>query len=228
VKSLHLHVRVYRLAVRLYPRAFRTEYGDDLVEAFTALVSDLGPRRAWTRTFIDLITTLPRYRLEALVNPQRKTAPLAAAAIAALLSLAWLATAVADLSGDRETPCRHWWSTLPAVALLVSVAALVIMGLRQRSSSPSDNERLRPPPASCFYTIWCMRVYALPEWAGPTSISTTNWWRVLRRYRVTTKREAVDLALRRAAGEPLTRKELLALRGAGWNGELEALRSDRP
>jgi Arc/MetJ family transcription regulator len=50
----------------------------------------------------------------------------------------------------------------------------------------------------------------------------------MRRYRVTTKREAVDLALRRAAGEPLTRKELLALRGSGWNGDLEALRSDRP
>ncbi|OFW64560.1 MAG: antitoxin [Actinobacteria bacterium RBG_16_67_15] len=52
--------------------------------------------------------------------------------------------------------------------------------------------------------------------------------RVMRRYRVTTKREAVDLALRRAAGEPLTRKELLALRGSGWSGDLGALRSDRP
>jgi Arc/MetJ family transcription regulator len=52
--------------------------------------------------------------------------------------------------------------------------------------------------------------------------------RVMRRYRVTTKREAVDLALRRAAGEPLTRKELLELRGSGWSGDLEAMRSDRP
>lgn len=52
--------------------------------------------------------------------------------------------------------------------------------------------------------------------------------RVMRRYRVTTKREAVDLALRRAAGEPLNRKELLELRGSGWSGDLETLRSDRP
>lgn len=51
--------------------------------------------------------------------------------------------------------------------------------------------------------------------------------RVMRRYRVTTKREAVDLALRRAAGEPSSRQELLALRGSGWSGDVEAFRSDR-
>ncbi len=51
--------------------------------------------------------------------------------------------------------------------------------------------------------------------------------RVMQRYQVTTKREAVDLALRRAAGEPLSRGELLRLRGAGWEGDLDALRSDR-
>ena len=99
-------------------------------------MSDLGPRRAWGRTFIDLIATLPRYRLEALVNPQRKTAPLAAAAIAAMLSFAWLVMAVAELSGGPGDTMHHWWSTLPAVALFVSVAALVIIGLRRRSPSP--------------------------------------------------------------------------------------------
>lgn len=51
--------------------------------------------------------------------------------------------------------------------------------------------------------------------------------RVMRRYRVTTKREAVDLALRRAAGEPYTRAELLELQGSGWSGDLDAMRLDR-
>jgi Arc/MetJ family transcription regulator len=51
--------------------------------------------------------------------------------------------------------------------------------------------------------------------------------RVMQRYRVATKREAVDLALRKAAGEPMTRTELLALRGMGWEGDLAALRHDR-
>ncbi|MFH1104320.1 MAG: type II toxin-antitoxin system VapB family antitoxin, partial [Actinomycetota bacterium] len=43
--------------------------------------------------------------------------------------------------------------------------------------------------------------------------------RVMRRYRVNTKREAVDLALRRAVGEPMTREEFLALEGIGWNAD---------
>lgn len=51
--------------------------------------------------------------------------------------------------------------------------------------------------------------------------------RVMARFDVTTKREAVDLALRRAAGEPSSRDELLALRGTGWSGDLDAIRSDR-
>lgn len=51
--------------------------------------------------------------------------------------------------------------------------------------------------------------------------------RVMQRYRVNTKKEAVDLALRRAAGEPLTRSELLELQGIGWDGDLDALRRDR-
>jgi Arc/MetJ family transcription regulator len=36
---------------------------------------------------------------------------------------------------------------------------------------------------------------------------------VMRRYRLTTKTEAVDMALRRLAGQPLTIDEALAMRG---------------
>lgn len=48
---------------------------------------------------------------------------------------------------------------------------------------------------------------------------------VMRRYRLSTKRAAVDLALRRLVGEPLSREEALALRGSGWDGDLAQLRS---
>ena len=41
---------------------------------------------------------------------------------------------------------------------------------------------------------------------------------VMRRYQVRTKREAVDLALRRLVGTPATRESLLALEGTGWAG----------
>lgn len=48
---------------------------------------------------------------------------------------------------------------------------------------------------------------------------------VMRRYGVATKREAVDLALRRLVGVPLTRDFLLGLRGVGWGADLDELRS---
>jgi Arc/MetJ family transcription regulator len=48
---------------------------------------------------------------------------------------------------------------------------------------------------------------------------------VMRRYGVTTKREAVDLALRRPVGTPLTKDFLLSIRGVGWAGHLDEIRS---
>jgi Arc/MetJ family transcription regulator len=48
---------------------------------------------------------------------------------------------------------------------------------------------------------------------------------VMRRYGVRTKREAVDLALRRLVGVPLTREFLRSLKGVGWGSDLDELRS---
>lgn len=49
--------------------------------------------------------------------------------------------------------------------------------------------------------------------------------RAMRLYRLRSKREAVDLALRRLVGEPITRTELLASEGTGWGGDLDAIRA---
>lgn len=51
---------------------------------------------------------------------------------------------------------------------------------------------------------------------------------VMRRFGLATKRAAVDLALRRLVGSPLSREFLLGLEGVGWEGDLDDLRSDRP
>jgi Arc/MetJ family transcription regulator len=48
--------------------------------------------------------------------------------------------------------------------------------------------------------------------------------RVMQRYGAPTKRAAVDLALRRLDLEPMTREEALAMRGSGWDGDLDAMR----
>ena len=50
---------------------------------------------------------------------------------------------------------------------------------------------------------------------------------VMERYGFTTKREAVNFALRHLAGEPLSLAEARSLRGSGWDGDLDALRSSR-
>ena len=51
---------------------------------------------------------------------------------------------------------------------------------------------------------------------------------VMRRYRLrTTKREAINFALRTLAAEPLSVDDARALRGIGWEGDLDKMRSSR-
>jgi Arc/MetJ family transcription regulator len=45
---------------------------------------------------------------------------------------------------------------------------------------------------------------------------------IMDRYRLRTKTEAVDLALRHLAGQPMTREEALAMRGAHAMGKVPA------
>lgn len=50
---------------------------------------------------------------------------------------------------------------------------------------------------------------------------------VMRRFRLTTKRAAINFALRTLAAEPASIDEAHALRGSGWDGDLESMRTDR-
>ena len=47
---------------------------------------------------------------------------------------------------------------------------------------------------------------------------------VMVRHGIATPGEAVAFALRQAAEPPLSRRDLLGLRGSGWSGDLETLR----
>ena len=61
---------------------------------------------------------------------------------------------------------------------------------------------------------------------------------IMRRYKLASKEEAVNLALRKVAAEPspfipptaerMTRDEIDALRGIGWEGDLDAIRPAGP
>jgi Arc/MetJ family transcription regulator len=50
---------------------------------------------------------------------------------------------------------------------------------------------------------------------------------VMRRYRLTTKRDAINFALRTLAAEPLGLDEARKLRGTGWVGDLDEIRTHR-
>lgn len=50
---------------------------------------------------------------------------------------------------------------------------------------------------------------------------------VMQRYHLATKRDAVNFALRTVAGEPLSTEKARAMRGSGWDGELEEMRATR-
>ena len=64
---------------------------------------------------------------------------------------------------------------------------------------------------------WCM---------ARTNIDDEACAEVMRRYRLAT-REAVNFALRTLAAEPLSVEEARCLRGSGWHGDLDELRSSR-
>jgi Arc/MetJ family transcription regulator len=50
----------------------------------------------------------------------------------------------------------------------------------------------------------------------------------MRLYGTRTKRETVDLALRRLIGSRLATDAALALEGSGWDGDLDRMRDDAP
>lgn len=50
---------------------------------------------------------------------------------------------------------------------------------------------------------------------------------IMRRYQLSTKREAVNFALRTVAAEALDVDQARRMRGSGWDGDLDELRADR-
>jgi len=49
---------------------------------------------------------------------------------------------------------------------------------------------------------------------------------VMRRHKLSTKKDAVDFALRYTAGTPLTQEFLDEVHGMGWGGDLYEMRDD--
>ena len=63
--------RAYRAVLWLYPSEFRREYGQDMQATFVDIAHDRGLWAAISRVALDTVVTLPRYHLEAIMNPTR-------------------------------------------------------------------------------------------------------------------------------------------------------------
>jgi hypothetical protein len=134
-------IGTYRAVQRLYPRRFRAEYGEAMVELLRDQLRDEAPWRVCGRTVIDLAVTIPVRHVE--VHMPRTRTPLfvlaatlvAAAACFAFvegllgLVVAFLGVALAVVIWRRERPARErqpvvdrWWRFL-----LVGVGALAIV-----------------------------------------------------------------------------------------------------
>ena len=97
--------------------------------------------------------------------------------------------------------------------------------VRPRDGSCSDAD-LR---AASNFRLWSARVAVYGWCMSRTNIDVDDeaCAEVMRRYRLATKREAVNFALRTLAAEPLSVEEARRLRGSGWQGDLDELRSSR-
>jgi hypothetical protein len=121
---------LYRALTRLYPKAFRQHYQDDLVLHFADLVERDGPVAAWRHTTLDLLVTVPRYRLEFIMNIR----PTAARWVALIVALA--TTAVGALAAGVAPV---------ALIALVLAAALAIAERSRfaRGMRPASHEQRR-------------------------------------------------------------------------------------
>ena len=99
-----------------------------------------------------------------------------------------------------------------------------IAGIVQWKNLPSF---YTDPKYSNFFDYYPIVVYAVCMSRTNVDIDDTACAEVMRRYRLTTKREAVNFALRTLAAEPLDVNEARRLRGSGWEGNLDELRSSR-
>jgi hypothetical protein len=129
--------RLYRALLVLYPRSFRHDYGDPMVQLFADRRRDVGPK-AWLDAVPDLFRTVPSQRIEAVMSRLGTGGRVVALAIAVLGAAAVTVAVVAILVhqrrlfagslGGQRAPLRHavvqaWWAPLAALLGLVMIVA---------------------------------------------------------------------------------------------------------
>lgn len=132
--------RTYRALIRLYPRSFRDEYGDEMVMLFEDQRAAEPAVRVWFRSLLDLALTAPTRHLEAHVHrlsAQSLLTLLAATgavvalvvgfaigsvavpALIVVIAATWLA--VASRRAERPVDAPTWWKRVVAGGVLIAL-----------------------------------------------------------------------------------------------------------
>lgn len=166
-------LRLYRSLLLLYPRDFRDRYADDLVQTLTDLSGELGPRRAWRRVTLDLVVTVPRYRMEMLMKEERVS------------TLLWVVITVMAAAGITSV-----FVGLYPVVLLLPLAAVVAFTQRGKlarsidtvDGTPLRRKRLRTAAvlAASLPVIYLVSLPILGnEWGADATVAFGIWVTVL-------------------------------------------------
>lgn len=147
----------------LYPRKFRREYRADLVQNFGDLLIDRGVRSAWIRTSIDLIVTVPRYRLESIMSEQKSVTTIN-------ITLAVL------VAGAMLTLATGLYPITPVLLIVALVVAFAQRSTLARAiRTPSSNSR-----RNRFATSAALAIIVIIAWlsflhaVGDEEISTAS------------------------------------------------------
>jgi uncharacterized membrane protein len=142
---------VYRAFINLYPPTFRRHYREDLVQHFDDLIVDRGMRSACLRTALDLVITVPNYRLERIVSQQHS-----ATTLVVIISLVAAAGVISLLTGVYSGLALLGAATVLALAQRNALAKALrtpVAGLRRR--------RLRISAALAVVFVFCAGIYAM-------------------------------------------------------------------
>jgi hypothetical protein len=89
-------MNAYDVLLRLYPREFREEYGEDMAQLHRNQLRDESATRVWARTVLDVALTVPSTRLEAHMS---RGAPASVIYIAATVACVVVAALVGTSVG---------------------------------------------------------------------------------------------------------------------------------
>ena len=152
-------VRAYRAITHLYPRRFRREYGDLMVQLFADRARRDGALRTWWKSARDLAISAPYEYWETVMNGSPQTKLVAAAVVtgvaaiafilvggaivglALLVLLAWQLYAIQRMRGHAQPASQRWWKlALGGVGLFALLFVVFAMPWPEdwRSAVPGD------------------------------------------------------------------------------------------